>query len=61
MKILNWIFKYLKDWKNLLSHAIIGVFLLLLALYLPIKPIFRVSLILLVVIFNIIRMRISKK
>ncbi len=61
MKALNWILKYLKDWKNLLTHAIIGVLILCVAFYMPVKPVYRIILLLLVVGFNIIRMKKSKK
>ncbi len=60
MKILNFIWLYLKDWKNLLTHAIIGVTILLVAIYLPVEPVYRILILFLVVAFNIIRMRLSK-
>jgi len=28
MKILKWIWIYLKDWKNILTHTIIGLLIL---------------------------------
>jgi len=61
MKIFRWLWIYLKDWKNLLAHSIIGVLILLVAFYLPVKPIFRVGVLVLVVAFNIVRMRLAKK
>lgn len=61
MKALKWIWNYLKDWKNLLAHTIVGVSILLVAFYLPVKPVYRIGFLVLVVGFNIIRMRISKK
>ena len=61
MKILPWIWNYLKDWKNILSHSIIGVSILLIALYLPIKPIYRISILIVVVIFNVTRMKLAKR
>lgn len=60
MKILNWILIYLKDWKNLLTHTIIGVLILLVAFYLPVKPIYRIIALVLVVAFNVFRMRRAK-
>ena len=60
MKILKFIWAYLKDWKNWLTHSIIGILILLIAFYLPIKPIYRVILLVFVVSFNIIRMRLEK-
>lgn len=61
MKILNLIWLYLKDWKNLLAHSIIGFTILLVALYLPVKPVYRILILILVVAFNILRMKLSKK
>ena len=60
MKILKYIWIYLKDWKNWLTHSIIGVLILLVAFYLPVKPIYRVIILALVVSFNILRMRLEK-
>lgn len=61
MKIFSLIWIYLKDWKNLLAHTIIGVLILLVAIYLPIKPIYRIIILVIVVAFNIVRMRLSKQ
>jgi uncharacterized membrane protein len=61
MKVFRWLWLYLKDWKNLLAHTIIGVVILLIALYLPVNIEYRIGTLLLVVAFNIIRMRILKK
>ena len=61
MKFLKWIWRYLKDWKNLLTHSIIGVAILLVAIYLPVKPIYRIAILVMVVGFNIIRMSLEKK
>ena len=60
MKILKFIWAYLKDWRNWLSHTIIGVSILLVAFYLPVKPIYRIIILAVVVSFNIIRMRLAK-
>lgn len=61
MKILRWIWNYLKDWKNLLAHAIVGVGLLMIALYLPVHPVFRILIMAVVVVFNTLRMKWAKK
>jgi len=61
MKPLHWLWTYLKDWKNLLAHTVIGVLILCVAFFLPVKPIYRIIILILVVVFNIIRMKISKK
>jgi len=61
MKIFRWIWIYLKDWKNLLSHTILGILIVLFAFYMPIKPVFRLIFLFMVVGFNINRMRLEKK
>ena len=61
MKALKGIWTYLKDWKNLLAHALIGVGILLVALLIPVKPVYRIGILLVVVAFNLVRMRLEKK
>lgn len=61
MKALNGLWNYLKDWKNLLTHALIGVGILLVAFLIPVKPVYRIGILILVVIFNLLRMRFEKK
>jgi uncharacterized membrane protein HdeD (DUF308 family) len=61
MKVLRWIWAYLKDWKNLLTHTITGVLILLAAFYLPVKPVYRIIILILVVGFNVVRMKMAKK
>lgn len=61
MKALNGLWNYLKDWKNLLTHSLIGVGILLVAFYLPVKPIYRILFFVAVVIFNVVRMNLEKK
>ncbi|MEI7595276.1 MAG: hypothetical protein WCK02_05965 [Bacteroidota bacterium] len=61
MKILKWLWTYLKDWKNILAHSIVGVLILLIAFFLPVKPIYRIGILVLVVAFNVIRMKLAKK
>jgi hypothetical protein len=60
-KIFKSFIDYIKDWKNLLTHTIIGVGILLVALLLPINIHFRIGILLVVVAFNVIRMRLEKK
>lgn len=60
MKFFKAILNYLKDWKNLLAHTIIGVLILLVALYLPVTLYARMIILVLVVVFNILRMRRNK-
>lgn len=61
MKLINPIVEYLKDWKNLLAHALIGVGILVVAFFIPVKPIYRVLILIAVIVFNLLRMKVSKK
>lgn len=60
-KILLALKEYLCDWHNLLGHALLGIGLLIFAIWVPIDIIWKLLLILVLVIFNVIRMRISNK
>ena len=53
--------KYLTDWKNLLLHGIVGVILLWFLLFAPIAWYYRVLALLLVIAFNICRMKYADK
>ena len=55
MKILNGLKIYLTDWKNLLTHGIVGVILLYCLLFAPWY--WRVVLLILVIAFNLVRMK----
>ena len=61
MKILKAVWNYLKDWKNLLTHGLVGVAILLVALVIPLAPVYRILFLVVVVGFNIIRMNHAKK
>jgi hypothetical protein len=61
MNILNAVWVYLKDWKNLLAHGVIGVGILIVALVIPIPPIYRLVFLVLAVGFNLIRMNHAKR
>jgi hypothetical protein len=61
MKILNAIWNYLKDWKNLLAHSLIGIAILLAAFVIPVRPIYRILILILVIGFNLIRMNHTKR
>ena len=61
MKFRNGLWEYLKDWKNLLAHTLICVGILLVAFVIPVKPVYRVLLLVAVVGFNLIRMNHSKR
>ena len=59
-KVFEAIWNYLKDWKNLLPHAVVGILILVMGLALPILPVYRMGILLLVVALNILRMRLSE-
>ncbi|WP_292756723.1 hypothetical protein [Methanobacterium sp.] len=48
---------YLTDWKNILTHSIVGVAILLIALFAPVSPYIRIAFVGVVVAFNVLRMR----
>ena len=60
-KTLQSIWTYLKDWRNWLSHGLVGVGILAVGLLLPVKPIYRIIILFLIIGFNIARMKLSEK
>jgi len=60
-KILEGMSTYLKDWKKLLAHALIGVLLLAIALFTPLSPMIKAGFMVAVIWFYILRMRPGKK
>ena len=60
-KILESIWIYLKDWRNWLSHGLVGVGILAVGLFLPVKPIYRIIILIIIIGFNIARMKLSEK
>lgn len=60
MKFLRYIWNYLKDWRNWVTHTLTGLLILLVAFYLPVKPLYRISFLVLVISFNVLRMRWAK-
>lgn len=61
MKPFNAVIAYLKDWKNWLVHALIGVLLLLIAFVFPLKIYMRVIIFLIVIVLNTLRMKLENK
>lgn len=57
-KIVKAVIDYLKDWKNLLLHGIVGVAILAIAFFIPIPTHARIALLVLVVVFNVLRGRL---
>ena len=60
-RILKALWAYLKNWKNLLTHALIGVGILLVALVLPVRLPIRIGILAAVIAANILRMRLEKR
>lgn len=52
---------YLGNWKNLLTHAVIGLALLLFALKAPLPALWRMVVLLAVIVLNILRSRHERK
>ena len=59
-KTLQAIWTYLKDWKNLLAHTVVGLLILAIGLALPIKPIYRIILLVVVIVLNTTRMKLRE-
>lgn len=59
-KIFKGLAEYLTNWKNLLVHSLIGFGILAIALFLPVKPVYRIGILLIVIMANILRMRWEK-
>jgi hypothetical protein len=56
-RVIKGLRAYLTDWKNILTHSIVGVVILLIALFAPVSPYIRIAFVGGVVAFNVIRMR----
>jgi len=59
-KIIKAVYNYLKDWKNLLVHAITGVLILIVAIYLPVSVYIRTGILILVILFNAYRSKLKR-
>ena len=60
MKPAKAVKSYLTDWKNILTHTIVGVLLVVVILFLPVDPLIRIAIFVVVVVFNGLRMRYEK-
>jgi hypothetical protein len=56
-RIVKGIKTYFTDWKNLLTHTLVGIVILLIALFAPVSPYLRIGFVLVVLGFNVVRMR----
>ncbi len=52
---------YLTDWKNLLGHALLGVFFVVIAIWAPINLWLKLGIIACLIGLNILRMRLKSK
>lgn len=55
--IINGLKAYLTDWKNLLTHSLVGVAILTIALFAPVSPYIRLAFVVAVIAFNLVRMK----
>lgn len=60
-RILRGLIAYLSDWKNLLSHSIVGIALVALPLLLPLPPLGRIGVFFAIIALNLLRMRREKR
>jgi uncharacterized membrane protein len=60
-KIASAVWAYLKDWRNLLSHAVVGVALIVIPLALPLPAWGRIVAFVVLVALNSLRMVLSKR
>lgn len=56
-RIIRGLKLYLTDWKNLLTHSLVGAIILVIALFAPVSPYIRLAFVGLVIAFNVIRMK----
>ncbi|ADL58199.1 hypothetical protein FVF72_01535 [Methanothermobacter sp. KEPCO-1] len=56
-RVFRGIREYLTDWKNLLTHTVVGVLILAVAVYAPVSPYVRMGFVGCVVGFNVVRMK----
>lgn len=56
-RILNGLKKYFMDWRNWLTHSLVGILLLLIAIFAPVNVYIKIAFIACVIGFNVIRMK----
>jgi hypothetical protein len=56
-RVIQGLKTYLTDWRNLLTHTLVGVAILLIALFAPVSPYIRLAFVAVVIAFNVIRMK----
>ena len=60
-RIWNGLKAYLTDWRNLLGHALLGVFFVVVAVWAPINIWLKLAIIACLITLNILRMRLKSK
>lgn len=60
-KVFNGIIKYLSEWKNWLVHALVGIALLVMVIFIPVIWWVKLIIIAVVVALNSLRMVLEKK
>jgi hypothetical protein len=60
-KIFLALLSYLKDWKNILSHSLVGIGLVAIAAFSPVSWYHRIAILIGVIGLNTMRMMISKR
>ena len=60
-KALGGVLAYLSDWRNWLSHGLVGVALIVVPLALPLPPAGRAAAFVGIVALNVLRMRLAKR
>ena len=60
-RLLRGLAAYLSDWKNLLSHALVGVALVALPLVLPLPLIGSLGVFVAIICLNLVRMSLDKR
>lgn len=60
-KVFNAIIKYLSDWKNWLVHALVGIALLVMVIFIPVIWWIKIIIIVIVIGLNSLRMVLEKK
>lgn len=60
-KVISGVVAYLSDWRNWLVHGLVGVGLLLLAIFAPVEWWIKILVLVAVIFFNCFRMSFSKK
>jgi len=60
-KIFKGLSAYLKDWKNWVTHTLTGMGILAAAYFIPVKPLYRIAILVMVILFNGARMFLSRR